>query len=107
MKYHVLICAFTGLGFATTWTDAALNDVAIALTQQLIAAVSKLAFAGKELLALQFMNDGGYLQDPLKSYGSASLNNLKTVSKKYDPTQVFQKLQNSGFLVSRVGRRRF
>lgn len=48
------------------------------------------------------MNDAGYQQNPLASYGAANLNTLKSVSKKYDPKQVFQKLQNTGFLVSKA-----
>jgi hypothetical protein len=67
-----------------------------------VAASKKAAAAKGKLLDLQFMNDSGYQQSPLASYGSASLSYLKSMSKKYDPTQVFQRLQNSGFLVSKA-----
>jgi hypothetical protein len=48
------------------------------------------------------MNDASYTQSPLKSYGTNSLASLNAASRKYDPKGVFQKLQNSGFLLSKV-----
>lgn len=49
-----------------------------------------------------FANDAGSDQNVMASYGSESLANLKAVSKKYDPAQVFQKLQAGGWFVSRA-----
>lgn len=49
-----------------------------------------------------FMNDASRDQNPLASYGAASLEKLRAVSQKYDPTQLFQRLQNDGFLLSKV-----
>ncbi len=49
-----------------------------------------------------FMNDASRDQNPLASYGSESLARLKGVSKRYDPSQIFQALQNGGFLLSRT-----
>ena len=46
-----------------------------------------------------FMNDGARDQNPLKLYGDDNLAKLKRVSRKYDPSQVFQNLQNNGFLL--------
>lgn len=48
----------------------------------------------------QFMNDASYVQRPLESYGPASLAIMRAVSTAYDLGQVFQRLQNSGFLLS-------
>lgn len=49
-----------------------------------------------------FMNDGSRDQNPLLHYGADNLAKLKTVSRKYDPSQVFQTLQNDGFLLAKA-----
>ncbi|KAI4226686.1 MAG: hypothetical protein L6R36_002999 [Xanthoria steineri] len=49
-----------------------------------------------------FMNDGSRDQSPLSMYGAENVARLKSVSRKYDPSQVFQKLQSNGFLLSKV-----
>lgn len=47
-------------------------------------------------------NDASRDQNPLASYGAANVAKLKAVARKYDPSQVFQKLQNDGFLLWKV-----
>lgn len=47
-----------------------------------------------------FANDASADQNVMASYGHESLANLKAVSRKYDPKQVFQRLQAGGFRVS-------
>jgi hypothetical protein len=54
------------------------------------------------LMDFQFLNDAGYTQSPLKGYGKESLESLSAASHKWDPEGVFQKLQNSGFLLSKL-----
>ena len=49
-----------------------------------------------------FANDANSDQNVMASYGSESLANLKAVSRKYDPAQVFQRLQAGGWFVSRA-----
>ncbi|KAI1656821.1 hypothetical protein F4813DRAFT_361961 [Daldinia decipiens] len=49
-----------------------------------------------------FMNDASRDQNPLASYGSESVDRLKQISQKYDPNQLFQKLQGNGFLLSNL-----
>ncbi|KAJ4288095.1 hypothetical protein N0V90_012112 [Kalmusia sp. IMI 367209] len=49
-----------------------------------------------------FANIASKDQQVLNSYGQANLDFMKTVSKKYDPLQTFQKLQNGGFLVTKA-----
>jgi hypothetical protein len=44
-----------------------------------------------------YMNYASQFQDPLGSYGAANLAKLIAVSKKYDPTQVFQTLHPGYF----------
>ncbi|KAI4251236.1 MAG: hypothetical protein L6R42_008459, partial [Xanthoria sp. 1 TBL-2021] len=49
-----------------------------------------------------FMNDGSRDQSPLSLYGAENVARLKSVSRKYDPSQTFQTLQGNGFLLSKV-----
>lgn len=41
-------------------------------------------------------------QNPLASYGSKNLVRLKEIAMRYDPHEVFQTLQNGGWLLSRT-----
>lgn len=49
-----------------------------------------------------FMNDASRDQDPLASYGEDNVEKLTEIAAQYDPSQVFQRLQNNGFLLSYV-----
>lgn len=49
-----------------------------------------------------YLNDASRDQNPLASYGAENLSRLRAISREYDPEQVFQKLQNGGFLLSRA-----
>ncbi|KAM7210774.1 hypothetical protein V8F06_013852 [Rhypophila decipiens] len=53
-------------------------------------------------LPFLYLNDASRDQNPLASYGAQNLAKLKAIAAKYDPKQVFQKLQNGGFLVSKA-----
>lgn len=44
-----------------------------------------------------YMNYGSQFQDPIASYGAANKDKLKAISRKFDPQQVFQKLQPGYF----------
>lgn len=44
-----------------------------------------------------YLNYAGPYQNVIPSYGSANLQKLKSIAKKYDPTAVFQTLQPGGF----------
>ncbi|GKZ23472.1 hypothetical protein AbraCBS73388_009843 [Aspergillus brasiliensis] len=50
----------------------------------------------------RYMNDASRDQDPLSTYGYTNLDKLKSIARKYDPREVFQHLQNDGFLLSKV-----
>ncbi|PQE17815.1 6-hydroxy-D-nicotine oxidase protein [Rutstroemia sp. NJR-2017a BVV2] len=90
------------LSLAVTWTADTEDATAKAQINSLISSLRSTASARGELLAFQFMNDAGYQQDPLKSYGTTNLATIQAVAKKYDPNAVFQTLQNSGFKLSKA-----
>ncbi|KAK3314358.1 putative 6-hydroxy-D-nicotine oxidase [Apodospora peruviana] len=49
-----------------------------------------------------FMNDASREQNPLASYGAGNIGKLKAIARKYDPLEVFQRLQNDGFLLRKA-----
>lgn len=53
-------------------------------------------------LPFLYMNDASRDQDPLSTYTAENLQRLHAIAEKYDPQQVFQVLQNDGFLLSKV-----
>ncbi|KAI2845191.1 CAZyme family AA7 [Aspergillus niger] len=54
-------------------------------------------------LPYRYSNYASRDQDPLSSYGAENVARLKSIAAKYDPDEVFQKLQNGGWLLSKVG----
>lgn len=60
---------------------------------------------GEELgvyLPFEYMNDASRDQNPLTTYGSENVAKLLQIPQKYDKEQVFQTLQNDGFLLSKL-----
>ncbi|KAF2026973.1 FAD-binding domain-containing protein, partial [Setomelanomma holmii] len=84
------------------WTTPEDDSAAHNLVQSMGSEVESLARARGKFYAYRFMNDASYAQSPLSSYGAANLASMNAVSAVYDPTGVFQRLQNAGFLVSRT-----
>ena len=91
-----------GLGIMTQWTSDADDVEARSQIAQLIEELTAAAKKRGLLLDFLFQNDASYTQSPLRSYGDESLGFLNDMAEKYDPEGVFQKLQNSGFLISRA-----
>ncbi|KAF1924723.1 FAD binding domain-containing protein [Didymella exigua CBS 183.55] len=82
---------------APTWTDAAdddrVNRMIDAMFKRTAAEAEKRGLASKYI----YMNYGSKYQDVIASYGSANKARLKSIARKYDPKQVFQKLQPGYF----------
>jgi hypothetical protein len=97
---YLLTFVRKGIGIITQWTEDTHDDLARSQIRLLISSIESMARARGLLLDFQFMNDASYTQSPLQSYGSDSLALLKAASEKWDPDGVFQRLQNSGFLLS-------
>jgi hypothetical protein len=91
---------FKGLALVVQWTDNAEDALAHSQLSQLFSSAQSTANARGQLLDFEFMNDSGYIESPLKGYGASNFASLNAASQKYDPTGVFQRLQNSGFLLS-------
>lgn len=90
------------LTFAVEWESSTDDDQALAAIQNYTSHVENLAKERGVYLESKCMNDAGDFQDVLTSYGSDNLATLRSIASKYDPLQVFQVLQNNGFLLSKA-----
>jgi hypothetical protein len=87
---------------ASFWTEDADNAKGVAQVQTLTKTIKSAAGNSEKLLGFDFMNDANFAQSPLKHYGPASVLLMKAAAAKYDPSGVFQMLQNNGYLLSRI-----
>ncbi|KAI1462947.1 oxidase/Diels-Alderase [Daldinia caldariorum] len=81
------------IGWLSEKDDAAIYQI----LQDSLAAVESYTKARNAYLPFVFLNDAWAGQKPFVSYGQQSLNKLKTASKKYDKSQMFQRLVVGGF----------
>jgi hypothetical protein len=81
----------------TQWTDTSSDTKVLAAHQRMIDRMA----AAAEALGLDFrylyQNYAAQSQDVFASYGEANHARLQRISKKYDPKQVFQRLQPGYF----------
>ncbi|CAG8980498.1 hypothetical protein HYALB_00013099 [Hymenoscyphus albidus] len=84
------------------WKDASDDTVVRQVSIDTANEWERLAKARGLWLPHLFMNDASRDQNPVASYGTDNIQKLKNIALKYDPSQLFQKLQNSGFLLSQV-----
>ena len=83
------------------WADASNTQLAIDKVDTFVATASARAKQLGSFLPYIYVNDASSKQNPLRSYGEASFQYIKTIAGKYDPSGIMQKVQNNGFLVSR------
>ena len=81
------------LSWSNIADDSRLNQFAAKVKDRAVAIAKA---KGKEVAYL-YMNYASPWQDPVAGYGKASKAKLQKVSKKYDPTGVFEKLQPGYF----------
>ena len=84
------------------WDDATSDDAVRAVSAETTALWAEVGTARGSALDFIFLNDASRDQNPLSSYGEENLVKLREISRAYDPEQIFQKLQNGGFLLSRA-----
>ncbi|KAI0409330.1 FAD-binding domain-containing protein [Xylaria palmicola] len=91
--------AYATLTWESQDDDSAAMDLLVRMGQGFASAAKH---HGSEI-RYRFMNDAYDGQDVLMSYGAENLQKLIDISRRYDPDQVFQRLQNGGWLLSREG----
>ncbi len=88
-----LMNVLVALKWTNTADDSRLNKFAATVKDRAVAAAKA---KGKDVAYL-YMNYASPWQDPIASYGAANKAKLRRISKKYDPTAVFERLQPGYF----------
>ena len=83
-----------------SWSDIADDDQILAAAQNILERSQAAASAAGLLNRYIYQNYASFKQDVFSGYGEQNLAKLQAVSVKYDPTQVFQKLQPGYFKLS-------
>ncbi|KAK7996415.1 hypothetical protein PG989_004455 [Apiospora arundinis] len=84
------------------WEAAKDDDAVRAVSIETTALMKSLSMERNLEVPFLYMNDASRDQDPIATYGSDNVNKLKRVSQDYDRGQVFQRLQNDGFLLRKL-----
>jgi hypothetical protein len=84
------------------WNDPKDEDIARGVGIATTKKWEELSTARNLHVPFLYMNDASRDQSPLDTYPAANIKRMKTIAAKYDPFQVFQTLQNDGFLLSKV-----
>ncbi|KAL6158145.1 hypothetical protein ACJQWK_07739 [Exserohilum turcicum] len=82
------------------WIDAAQDAAMYEMAREWVDAVSKAAGANRHRFLYQ--NFAAPSQKPLCGYGAKNVEFMKDVSRRYDPSQTFQKLVPGGFKISKA-----
>lgn len=85
------------LDLTVQWSLAVNNSAVNKASQTLINGVAAAARKKGLLHEYIYLNYAMKSQNPIASYGSGNIANMKAMSKKFDPEQVFQKLVPGGF----------
>ncbi|PBP20970.1 hypothetical protein BUE80_DR008223 [Diplocarpon rosae] len=80
-----------------TWDNEADHAKVLAAVSGFFAAADELAASRHHLNSFKYLNYAYKTQEPIKGYGSKNVAKLRRVSKKYDPTGMFQKLVPGGW----------
>lgn len=89
------------LDLTVQWSYANNDTLVNTASQRLIEEASSSALARGILHQYIYLNYALENQDPIASYGEQNLVELRSVSKKFDPGQVFQRLVPGGFKLYR------
>lgn len=82
------------------WLDENDDKAAADAANGMATNMTNLATDAGKYVDFEFQNDADVSQSPLKSYGEENFQKFAAVAASYDPKQVFQELQNSGFKIS-------
>lgn len=80
-----------------TWSDEADDDTVINAVTDLFTTFDAYAASQKGLNSYKYLNYAFKTQNPIQGYGASNVEKLQAISKKYDPSGVFQKLVPGGF----------
>ncbi|KXH45836.1 FAD binding domain-containing protein [Colletotrichum salicis] len=81
----------------TAWSDAALDDMIDARTNQFIKDLDAMAQKQGFGNGFEYMNYAGKLQNVIESYGKVNQEKLRAIAAKYDPNGLLRKLWTGYF----------
>lgn len=84
------------------WTDESDDDEVRSIGIETTEKFNEISKARGSFLPYLYMGDASRDQNPLASYSTDNIARLSQIAKKYDPLGLFQRLQNDGFLLSRL-----
>ncbi|KAI0385990.1 FAD-binding domain-containing protein [Hypomontagnella monticulosa] len=84
------------------WKNAKDDDLVRSVSIETTEQWKKLGQPRNLFLDYIYSNDASRDQNPLASYGAENIKKLKEIALKYDAIQLFQRQQNSGFLLSKT-----
>ncbi|KAI4909887.1 uncharacterized protein J4E92_010503 [Alternaria infectoria] len=87
---------------ACSWNNAADDDTVYQVMSDIMKAIKSDAVKQGVQNDWVYMNYASMFQDVIASYGSDSKSKMKTIASKYDPKEVFQKLQPGYFKLDRA-----
>ncbi|ROW08495.1 hypothetical protein VMCG_03256 [Cytospora schulzeri] len=90
------------LSLSIEWKDSVHDNEVLTAFRNYTDRVEDLAKTNDVFLEAKAMNDAGYMQNVLASYGPKNLAQLRSIATQYDPLKVFQDLQNNGFLLAKA-----
>lgn len=107
--YHFLqnlqeyfLTVIPGLLAMTDWNNDEDETALLEASRQIIDRAETVAKKNDTFLGFKYLNYASKDQNPLASYGTENLAKLKSIASSFDPAGVFQRLQNDGFLISKV-----
>ncbi|KAF3935187.1 hypothetical protein ABW20_dc0109668 [Dactylellina cionopaga] len=89
------------LNIVAKWKNPVDDSFMFNATKSILDKTNDYARGRNKYLPFMFLNDAAYDQKVLRGYGSNNFAKIVQVSKKYDKTQTFQKLQGNGYLWTR------
>ncbi|KAK2745534.1 hypothetical protein FQN57_003659 [Myotisia sp. PD_48] len=81
----------------TYWKSKDDDEKIIPVMKEVLGKIEQDATARNQLVPFKYANYAWGFQDPIGSYGAANIEQLRKVSKQYDPEGVFQKGVPGGF----------
>ncbi|KAI1267656.1 hypothetical protein F5Y18DRAFT_378391 [Xylariaceae sp. FL1019] len=88
--------------FTAEWNEESHDGAVTAAIDDIVKRTQDLSREKGLLLDYLCMNFASGAQDVIRSYGAENVAKLQATAAKYDPTGVFQNLQNDGFLLRRL-----
>ena len=89
---------------SVTWTKAEDDKLINAVAENLFDDIESTTKTAGVFNDYKYLNYAASFQDPIRSYGNASVANLQRVSKKYDPSRFFQTVVGGGFKLPKLWR---